>query len=255
METVIENSKRLAIFGLATAKTQEREAKAFADKALNFPITKSSLKIFIKQDLNKNYFNKVRLQAEEEDMEISNEAEVVGQEEKDHEVLFLDREPQTNGGTTITQTKTTNPTTTTSSTTVPLNTPGGRLQTFYHSWTEITTHQWPLSVVKDGFKIQFHHQPTPWRLRQIRPTDEDQSAVDEAVQKFLATQIIELSPSQHTGFLSNFFTIQETNKRRPILDCQMINRFIQCHHFKMEGVPALRDILEEKDYILSYLPH
>src|SRR5205085_1311999 len=42
---------------------------------------------------------------------------------------------------------------------------------------------------------------------------------------------------------------QETNKRRPILDCQMINRFIQCHHFKMEGVPALRDIVEEKDYM------
>ncbi|KAG1393222.1 hypothetical protein G6F58_012350 [Rhizopus delemar] len=127
--------------------------------------------------------------------------------------------------------------------------PGGRLQQFYHNWTKITSHHWPLSVVKDGFRIQFHQQPTPWKLKPLRLTIEDQYAVDEAVQKFLNAQIIELSPSQHTGFLSNFFTIQETNKRRPILDCQMINRFIQCQHFKMEGVPALRDLIEEKDYI------
>ncbi|KAG1390078.1 hypothetical protein G6F58_013102 [Rhizopus delemar] len=39
LEGIIESSKRLATFGLATAKAQEREAKANADKALNFPIS------------------------------------------------------------------------------------------------------------------------------------------------------------------------------------------------------------------------
>lgn len=77
----------------------------------------------------------------------------------------------------------------------------------------------------------------------------EQSAVNEAVQKFLQANIIEISPTQSTEFLSNFFTIQETTKRRPILDCQVINKYIQCHHFKMEGVPALRDIIEKNDYI------
>ncbi|KAI9257868.1 hypothetical protein BY458DRAFT_492226 [Sporodiniella umbellata] len=43
---VIETSKRLAVFGLTTAKSQERETKAFADKALNFPISIKHLETF-----------------------------------------------------------------------------------------------------------------------------------------------------------------------------------------------------------------
>ena len=78
--------------------------------------------------------------------------------------------------------------------------PGGRLQAFHSNWEKITNHQWPLSVVKDGFKIQFRQQPAPWKLNQIHLKEEDQHAVDEAVQKFLTAQIIELSPSQNTGF-------------------------------------------------------
>ena len=78
---------------------------------------------------------------------------------------------------------------------------------------------------------------------------EDQQAVDQAVKKFLLAGIIEISPTQSRDYLSNFFTIQEATKRRPILDCKMINNYIQCSHFKMEGVPALREIIEKNDYI------
>ncbi|KAG1136170.1 hypothetical protein G6F37_012347 [Rhizopus arrhizus] len=61
--------------------------------------------------------------------------------------------------------------------------------------------------------------------------------------------IIKISPTPNTQNLSNFFTIQEKTKRRPILDCQILNKFVQCHHFKMEGVPALRDLIEPKDFM------
>lgn len=37
IEKCVEQSKRLAIFGLATAKAQEREAKEYSDKALRIP--------------------------------------------------------------------------------------------------------------------------------------------------------------------------------------------------------------------------
>ncbi|KAG1444972.1 hypothetical protein G6F56_010084 [Rhizopus delemar] len=40
------------------------------------------------------------------------------------------------------------------------------------------------------------------------------------------------------------FVVREKDKIRSILICQRINQYIQCHHFKMEGVPALRDIIE-----------
>lgn len=127
--------------------------------------------------------------------------------------------------------------------------PGGRLQFFSHYWKTITTHRWPLSVVQQGYQIQFHSQPQPWRQKQLRLNSLEQQAVNEAVEKFLLSDIIEISPTQNQDYLSNFFTIQEPNKRRPILDCQKLNNYIQCQHFKMEGVPALREIMEKNDYI------
>ncbi|KAG1367472.1 hypothetical protein G6F61_012884 [Rhizopus arrhizus] len=91
--------------------------------------------------------------------------------------------------------------------------------------------------------------PIPWKSRQLQLATEEQQAVDVAVQQFLEAGIIETSPSQDERYLSNFFTLQEPTKRRPILDCQKLNEFVQCAHFKMEGVPALREIIEEGDLL------
>ncbi|CEI97502.1 hypothetical protein RMCBS344292_11634 [Rhizopus microsporus] len=77
----------------------------------------------------------------------------------------------------------------------------------------------------------------------------EQKHAHEAVHKFLESGVIERSPSQDDRFLSNLCTIQEKDKIRPILDCKRINAFIQCQHFKMEGVSALREIIETDDYI------
>lgn len=78
---------------------------------------------------------------------------------------------------------------------------------------------------------------------------DDQEAVDIATQKFLKAGIIEISPSQNREYISNFFTIQEATKKRPILDCQRLNQNLQVQHFKREGIPAPRDIIEKDDYM------
>ncbi|KAG0735927.1 hypothetical protein G6F57_013673 [Rhizopus arrhizus] len=43
-----------------------------------------------------------------------------------------------------------------------------------------------------------------------------------------------------------------TNEEKTILDCSQLNRFLQYQHFKMEGVPALRHIIE-KDNLMCKL--
>lgn len=92
-------------------------------------------------------------------------------------------------------------------------------------------------------------KPIAWKSTTATQQPQDQTATNEAVKKFLSAGIIEEMPTQSSKFLSKFFTIQEPNKRRPILDCQKINQFIQCEHFKMEGVPALRELIEKNDYM------
>jgi hypothetical protein len=74
-----------------------------------------------------------------------------------------------------------------------------------------------------------------------------------AVHKFLEAGIIERckTPTISNQFLSKFFTLQEATKRRPILDCRKLNHFIQVQHFKMEGVPALREIIEKGNFMVK----
>ena len=55
--------------------------------------------------------------------------------------------------------------------------------------------------------------------------------------------MIEVSPTQNRNFLSKSFISQENTKRLPILDCQKLNDFIQVEHFKMEGIPGLRELI------------
>ncbi|EIE77966.1 hypothetical protein RO3G_02670 [Rhizopus delemar RA 99-880] len=95
--------------------------------------------------------------------------------------------------------------------------PGGLLQQFITAWRSTITHPWPLSVIQHGYKIQFAKQPVPWKLPKKHLSAEDQ--------------------------------LHEQTKRRPILDRQKLNRFLQVEHFQMEGVPTLREIIEENDYI------
>jgi hypothetical protein len=56
-EKCMEQSKRLAIFGLATAKAQEREVKEYSDKALNIPISIRHLESAEEDSKTKNAYS------------------------------------------------------------------------------------------------------------------------------------------------------------------------------------------------------
>lgn len=98
--------------------------------------------------------------------------------------------------------------------------PESRLQQFAHKWREMVNHLWPVSIIYEGYRIQWSSKPIPWRHKEMIFATEEQAAVDSAVEKLLQAGIIEKSPSQSRQFLSNFFTIQEPTKRRPMLTLQ-----------------------------------
>ena len=127
--------------------------------------------------------------------------------------------------------------------------PGRRLQCFSEHWKRTILHSWPVSIVTQGYQLQWNHKPRPWKYISMKFTEEEQVAVDEAVKKFLNSGIIEHSPFQCKSYLSKSFTVKGPNRRRPMLDCRNLNQYIQCNHFKMEGVPALRELLDKNDYI------
>ncbi|KAG0948150.1 hypothetical protein G6F57_001862 [Rhizopus arrhizus] len=133
------------------------------------------------------------------------------EEEMVQEDLFLAREPLRDGGTNRTVTPTAH--TKTIHITIPITTPsttnnfhgklqhsdrwnstgGGRLQRFLYQWQSMTRRPWPLPVVQEGYQIPLIRKPTPWKLRQIKLNQTEQSAVDKAVEKFL--QAVERLPT------------------------------------------------------------
>ncbi|KAG1058191.1 hypothetical protein G6F43_000015 [Rhizopus delemar] len=86
---------------------------------------------------------------------------------------------------------------------------GGRLQQFSIQWRQQVLHQWPVSVITQGYQLQWNRTPRPLRYTPMEFTQEEQMAVDEAVQKFFSSGSVERSPSQNKNYLSNFFAVQK----------------------------------------------
>ena len=74
--------------------------------------------------------------------------------------------------------------------------PGGRLSRFLESWKRMTHHPWPISVLQHGYKLQFTKTPIPWKSRPMKISTMEQTAINEAVSKFLQAGIIEKSQTQ-----------------------------------------------------------
>ncbi|KAI8875426.1 hypothetical protein K501DRAFT_310625, partial [Backusella circina FSU 941] len=91
---------------------------------------------------------------------------------------------------------------------------------------QITHSTWLISVIETGYQLQFTKFPSPWRVKQMKRSIEDQQADEMAIHQYLEAGIIRVSETQNKDYLSNFFTIQEPNKRRPILDCTTLNQFL-----------------------------
>lgn len=111
------------------------------------------------------------------------------------------------------------------------------------------SHSWPLSVIKEGYRIQWSSNPKPWFTRPQSHSQATLAQLDKVVTQFHDNHIIEVSPTQSRDYLSHLVLIEEPTKVRPILDCTRINTQIQCQHFKMEGVPALRELIQEGDWM------
>lgn len=126
---------------------------------------------------------------------------------------------------------------------------GGRLHQFYQHWTATVSHNWPLSVIKEGYRIQWSSTPKPWFTKRHSHSQQTLAHLDQVVSQFHNSKIIEVSPTQSRDYLSHLFLIEEPTKVRPVLDCTRINTHIQCHHFKMEGIPALRELIQEGDWM------
>lgn len=101
-------------------------------------------------------------------------------------------------------------------------------------------------MIQEGYKIQFSKKPISWRNQKKPHIAEEQFHTNSAVKKLLEKRMIAISPSQNRNYLSKFFTLQEKtiNLRLP-----EIKQLHSIENFKMEEVPALRELIIKDNFI------
>ena len=81
------------------------------------------------------------------------------------------------------------------------------------------------------------------------------------IRKLLGKGAIRRASFDPNQFLSNLFTIPKKGGRlRPVINLKPLNHFVEYHHFKMEGLSSLLDLIRRNDYMITmdlkdaYLP-
>lgn len=131
---------------------------------------------------------------------------------------------------------------------------GGRLRFFIRHWEKITNDQWVLSILKNGYKLEFLKIPLFQGIRKTKISPENVDILKNEVDTLLQKDAIEkVSPkNSHSGFYSTFFVVpKKSGKMRPILNLRPLNQYLQKKHFKMDTLSKVLNLVKANDWAIS----
>lgn len=131
---------------------------------------------------------------------------------------------------------------------------GGRLKYFVKEWEKITNDQWILSVLKQGYKLEFQNFPPSTGIRQTRANAKNTHILLEEVQKLLQKRAIEPVPYAEIqeGFYSTFFLVpKKTGDLRPVINLKPLNQYLRTQHFKMDTLSKVLNLTKKGDWAIS----
>lgn len=131
---------------------------------------------------------------------------------------------------------------------------GGRVQEFCQNWKRITSDNWVIKIVSQGYLIDFITEPPAFTG--INSTDmfldpTSKQCILEEVQNLLEKDAIELVSKDHSreGFYSRLFLIpKKGGGMRPILNVKPLNKFVRKEKFKMQTVRTILQSLNKGDW-------
>lgn len=104
-----------------------------------------------------------------------------------------------------------------------------------------------------SYKIEFHCEPFHIRKpREIKFSGEEMKLIELEVQKMLEMGTIRHALFHPKQFISNLFVIpKKTGDLHPVINLKPLNEFVQYHHFKMEGLNSLLDLLSGSEFFTT----
>ena len=131
----------------------------------------------------------------------------------------------------------------------PKGSTAGRLRHFRQNWQRITQDQWVLETVA-GYRISFTHRPCQSSRPPSHNSSEEISFIEDEIQSLLRVGAIK--ELQTTSWEAFFSTIpNKGGGRRQIINLKYLNKFLPHLHFKMEGIPTIRDVINPGDFMFK----
>ena len=131
---------------------------------------------------------------------------------------------------------------------------GGRLRFFLQNWKKITDDQWVLSVIEEGYKLEFIQKPPQTGIKQTSVPNQDLDLLKLEVEDLLKKDAIETVPWNeiNSGFYSTFFLVPKKNgKMRPVINLRPLNRYLRKTHFKMDTMTKVLNLVKPQDWAIS----
>ena len=114
-------------------------------------------------------------------------------------------------------------------------------------WDRISTDQWITDTVR-GYKIEFKRDPIQYKLQNKIPFSRDEKECISVEVRKLFGKGASFHPKQ---FISNLFTIpKKGGELRPVINLKPLNHCVEYHHFKMESLISLLDLMRPNDYMI-----
>ena len=131
---------------------------------------------------------------------------------------------------------------------------GGRLRFFLQNWKKITDDQWVLSVIEEGYKLEFIQKPPQTGIKQTSVPNQDLDLLKLEVEDLLKKDAIETVPWNeiNSGFYSTFFLVPKKNgKMRLVINLRPLNRYLRKTHFKMDTMTKVLNLVKPQDWAIS----
>ena len=134
---------------------------------------------------------------------------------------------------------------------------GARLAFFISEWVSFTSDPWILSIISNGYFIDFIDDPVQLRFPHDCVMSAEMAAVcDEEVKALLLKKAVIRIPRPVDGFVSNMFATKKKKENeddpqlwRPIANLKRLNSFVYYEHFKMEGLDLVKFIIRKGDWM------
>ena len=94
---------------------------------------------------------------------------------------------------------------------------GGRLRFFLDNWKKITNDQWVLSVIEEGYKLEFSGHPPQTGIKQNSVQRENLNILETEVEDLLRKDAVEMVPLQEINcvffFLQHIFPFSQEKRK------------------------------------------